>query len=275
MYSSLAQHDHRDWLLYYLCMDQYTYDKLYELNLTRVVPISMAQLIKFNGELEWPSKNRPWNEFCWLMASQLLRYVIDWDSTGITTYIDSDILFHDDPAILDLSLNQDENVGIIRHRHNVVGQDADGAYNVGTISFRPEGIDCLKWWADAVLHRRHPELDTCGDQKYLDRFQPMFGSQIRIMDEHWGHAAPWNYRLYQWDEFRDTGYIWWGSHRQKLIFTHFSRFQFDPETGQYDPTGRHYKDHTLNGEVFNIPAVAYLQELYAAYLGKTHEIFQL
>jgi hypothetical protein len=51
------------------------------------------------------------------------------------TYIDSDIFFYQDIDIVYQEIGN-KSVGIIAHRHNSVGSDRDGAYNVGVVYFK-------------------------------------------------------------------------------------------------------------------------------------------
>ena len=106
-------------------------------------------------------------------------------------YIDSDIIFHRDIKILYESF-ANKDVGIFRHRFLKIDEECEyGKYNVGVVYFKnsKQGQQVLNWWSDAVLHKKYPELATCGDQKYLDKF-PSLCENIFI-DGNIGHGAPW------------------------------------------------------------------------------------
>ena len=269
LYRSLSVHSKGDWELNYLCLDQESFNTLKDLELPRLYAYSLAELEQTHPDLQAARANRPYNGYCWTLASYYLNAILP--QYDLLTYVDSDIRFYRDPEIYFKELGM-HSVGIIAHRHNIVG-DRDGAFNVGVISFRNDekGSACLKWWSDTVLNKTHPELATCGDQKYLEMFVPMFGDAVKIVDETFAHGAPWNYRLYCWDEFEKTGNIRWGNKTQPFLFNHFSRFSYDLATGSVNPTSGQYMDHTLGGGVYNIPEVCNLQVSYFQELKEIHE----
>jgi len=99
----------------------------------------------------------------------------------------------------------------------------------------------------------------------------MYGDSVRVVDQTIAHGAPWNYRLYCWDEFEQTGNIRWGDKTQKFLFNHFSRFSYNLETGNINPTSGKYMDHVLGGSVYKIPQVLNLQVRYFQELKEIHE----
>lgn len=168
---------------------------------------------------------------------------------------------------------QDKSVGVIRHRH-FIEQSVDGLFNVGIIYFKGDDIGkkCVHWWRDAVMYKKHPELATCGDQKYLEGFFSRFGEDnICIIDEQVGHGAPWQYRFYVWDLLHKTGEIVWGRKKQPFVFNHFSRFKYDIDKNTYDYTSGNYADHTFNFQLFMIPQVQALYVNYFTTLKNIHK----
>lgn len=279
LYESLQDTSSEPFTLYYLCLDRNSFDKLTDLGLKGILPIFIDDLERDNPELKTARTNRPYNEYCWTLASFLCNVLIGiphlpgkllQTNEGIT-YIDSDIYFYADIKMFFDEIGA-KSVGIIAHRHNHVGH-RDGAYNVGVIYFRNDkpGRDTLEWWSDAVLNKKYPHLQTCGDQKYLEEFIPRFGADnVCVVDETVGHAAPWNYRLYSWDKIGE-GKIMWGGKDQILVFTHFSRMSYDLETDSINFTSGQYMDHTLGGQVFNISQVRQLYVDYYLKLKTMHE----
>jgi len=269
LYQSLKEHCKEDFKLYYLCLDDETQTRLLDYSKEEIIPISLTELEKEREELRTARANRPYNEYCWTLASYFTLYLFEQHSMPHLSYIDSDIYFYQDPEIIYKEIGN-KHVGIIAHRHNSVGC-TDGAYNVGIIYFKNEGQDVLKWWSDAVLHKRHPQYHGCGDQKYLEGFIPEFGEErICVADKTFGHGAPWNFRLYVYDKF-EKGFIIWGDKEQPFIFNHFSRIQYDINTDQVQPTGGQYADHTLGFQVFNISAI---NNMYRDYYVKIKDIHQ-
>ncbi len=271
LYKSLKEHSSEEFTLSYLTLDQESYDTLTGLEFLDIIPISLEDLENENPELKTAKENRPYNEYCWTLASYFSHYLLTTKDLDHICYIDSDIYFYQDPDIIYKEIGE-KSVGIIRHRHNSEG-NRDGAYNVGVIYFKGDekGTETLHWWMDAVLNKKHPHLATCGDQKYLEDFIPRFGSEnVCIADNTFGHGAPWNYRLYNWD-YIDDGDIMWENRRQPFVFNHFSRMSYDIKTGKVVPTSGHYADHTLGFQIFRKPEVNQLYERYFNILKRIHE----
>lgn len=272
LYKSLENHCSEPFKLYYLCLDDESYNRFLSLGYKDVIPVSLSEMEKKEPELQEARANRPYNEYCWTLASYFSYYLLTVEGVEDSiSYIDSDIFFYQDPKIFFEEIGE-KSVGIIAHRHNIVGC-TDGAYNVGIIYFKNDekGLEVLKWWRDAVLFKKYPEYHGCGDQKYLEGFIPNFGEEnICIADKTFGHGAPWNLRLYSYDKF-DEGKIIWGDREQPFVFHHFSRMKFDFNTDEVQPTGGQYADHTLGFQVFNIPAVNLMYRNYYVFLKGVHQ----
>ena len=264
---SLNEKCSEDFVLYYLCLDDQTYEELqgYE----NVHPIRLSELEKDNSKLmNFKSKN-PYNAFCWSLASTFSLYLLETKEIESVLYIDSDIYFYQDPQLIYDEIGE-KSVGIIRHRHNT-SLSEDGEFNVGIVYFKndKDGLDCLRWWNDAVLLQNVPDLSSCGDQKYLEGFVPRFGDSVCIIDETIAHGAPWNYRLYVYDYFDKDGTVIWGDKVQPLVFNHFSKFGYTKE-GQIWPDRGAYPPHTLNNAVYMIPAVRNMYLHYDSILKKVN-----
>lgn len=275
LFDSLKSTSSEPFRLHYLCLDDKSFDKLNKIKpeldspTAILIPFSLEYLEEEDQELATAKANRPYNEYCWTLASYFC-YDLMKDSERAVTYIDSDIFFHADIKLFFDDLGS-KSVGIIAHRHNSVGHH-DGAYNVGVIHFSADSIghQCLHWWMDAVLNKKFPHLATCGDQKYLEEFVPRFGSENIAVVDGIGHAAPWNYRLYSWDKLSE-GKIMWDGRDQILVFTHFSRMSYNFAKGEINFTSGQYVDHTFGGRVFNIPQV---RQLYINYFMKLKEMHE-
>ena len=98
----------------------------------------------------------------------------------------------------------------------------------------------------------------------------MFGENvIKILDDDIGHGAPWNYRLYVYDDFSEKGIIGWGDKKQDLVFNHFSQFSYSREKPEVSFDGGTYGHLTLGGAVFNIPEV---RNMYIDYYNRLMEV---
>ena len=266
LFDSLLETVDDDFVLYYLCLDEDTYQRM-QSHSPLIKPIRLSKLEDRFYSLGRYKNKKPYNEYCWALASTFCYYLLDTLNVPEVLYIDSDIYFYKDPQIIFDELGA-KSVGIIRHRHNTK-DSPDGEYNVGIVYFRNNefGKGCLKWWNDAIIDEKYPELQTCGDQKYLERFIPLFGEEsVCVLDKTFAHGAPWNFRLYVYDEYHKDGNIIWGDKEQPLVFNHFSRLSYD-DSG-ISPTSGMYADHTLNFGVFQIPVV---KQFYIDYVTRLKE----
>ena len=157
LYKSLKEHCKEEFTLYYLCLDKESEEILHNLAYDDIRTVTLFQLEKTSFDLQVAKKNRPYNEYCWTLASYFTHWLLKDPQVKHISYIDSDIFFYQDPDIIYKEIG-DKSVGIIAHRHNCVG-NTDGAYNVGIIYFKNDekGKDVLTWWKDAVLYKKYPE----------------------------------------------------------------------------------------------------------------------
>ena len=239
-----------DYRLYYLCLDDITFDKLIEIGDPRLVPLKIrdeflngnkdfATLVENNTSVpvgmpdEYYTKNNlfpGYSDFHFALGSFFTHHIMQKEEPDEVLYIDSDILFYCNPELI-FDAVAGKSIGIIRHRHNRVGCIA-GGYNVGIVYFRNNttGRLCLDWWRNVVMDKSNEwfaEYGGCGDQKYLELFESMFGD-VKIIDEDIGHAAPWNFSLYTY--FDDDTIINWDGAIQPLVFVHFSHFNYTEDS---------------------------------------------
>ena len=265
LFKSLCDTSSENFVLYYLCLDDSSYEELMDYDI-RLIPIKVNEVLSEYPNLQTYKDNSPYNYFCWSLASSFSRYLLEKKNLESIFYIDSDIFFYNDPKLIFEEIG-DRSVGIIRHRHNT-SISVDGEFNVGVVYFKNDssGLGCLQWWNDAIILGTNPEMSTCGDQKYLEGFIPRFGDDVCVIDETIAHGAPWNFRLYVYDHYDIDGSVVWGNKKQPLAFNHFSRVSYNEETGEIIPTNGNYADHTLNFQVFTIPTVRNFYIEYAKIL---------
>jgi hypothetical protein len=239
----LALHDSLDrfgdnFRMHYLCIDEDSYDKLQEVG-GKIIPYRLSDLIRQDEALD-KLRQEDYRYFCWSLASYFTNYLVNELNVDMT-YIDADIYFHHSVTEV---LNQigTRDIGIFRHRQYALDvPNGNGWFNVGVTHFKNTDIskEYLSWWADAVLHKKYPELATCGDQKYLDVFKVLPEDKLFI-DGDIGHGAPWQWQLYCFDTYEDDGCITWRGKKQKLVFSHFSQFEYSIENNTFNPSTTHH-----------------------------------
>ena len=255
LYESLLKNTN-NFVLHYLCIDDKTYNKIVRFESSTLKIYNLKDLL-LNDESLNKLKTSQYNYFCWSLSSYFSNFLLHKLNKDIT-YIDSDIYFHQS---LDIILDEigDRDVGIFRHRQfPMESYRPEGLFNVGVVHFKCSdlGIKTSDWWKDSVLHKKHPEYATCGDQKYLDYFPILCPKESIYIDVNIGHGAPWMWQLYN---FIDKDTIMWGDLKQKLIFTHFSQFEYDKET--YVPSTMHHIYTPLN----MYKEIKELKEIYDEY----------
>ena len=238
LYDSLEKYTKEDFVLYYFCLDNETYNKLNELNLKHIIPINLKDLEYDHLELQNIKKQITYQNYCFTLSSYFCWYLLEHCMLQDILYIDSDIVFYDSlKKIFDTV--KDKSIGLIRHRHVSYGHYV-GYYNVGIIYFdNKEGLKCCEFWKDLMLNPNNEyskEYGTWGDKKYLELFEKKFDG-VKIIDENGiGYFAPYNLDLYSYENFsiNDKKIIWNGK-EEKIIFNHFIKFKPDFENDTYVP----------------------------------------
>lgn len=237
LYQSLIDTTKSDFTLYYLCLDDYTYDFLNKSNLPKIKPYSISY---FNGEKDFENlkKNTKYISngfcsFCFALAAFFTNYILKKIDNNIF-YIDADIVFYENIETI-IKLSDDKSVGIHLHKHVPIGHHV-GGYNVGVVFFKKNDIGekVLEWWKNCVIdssHQWYSEYGRVGDQAYLEYFEILVGKEnIFILDDEIGHAAPWNFKLLKHLGNRK---ITWDKKDQSIFFVHFSQFSPNFEENNY------------------------------------------
>ncbi len=220
MYNSLTS----NFTLHYLCLDDETYKTMWSLPNVKAYRYDE---IKDLPDLKVHRESHTWEQHCWCLASYFMNWLQERESFDSLLYVDADIMFYADYELIYEEVG-DRSIGIITHRFLEERARKTGNYNVGVIYFRGDepGRTCLKWWRDVVIDDNNDWFcthGTCGDQKYLELFEVMWDGMVAVIDDHVGHAAPWNCHVQECDGKT----IWWRGIEQPLVFYHFSHFSYD------------------------------------------------
>lgn len=233
--------------VHYLCLDSETVDRMSK----------EPNVITYTPEHILPEfLKTDYKYYACSGAALFSYYLLKNNPIDSILYCDVDIFFHRDVSELYTSLFG-SNVGIFRHRCFTPSMNrSEGMYNVGVVYFNRKGFEISEWWADAVTYKKYKPLSTCYDQKYLDAF-PILTD--KLCDDCVGHAAPWNWYLYDLSQLDDHK-IFYNGVWQNLIFTHFSQFKIvDSDT--YIASTAH-QSYTRNDKIFEEPP---LKRLYNNY----------
>lgn len=269
LYESLCRHQ-KDFRLSWLCLDDDTYEFLNNAELENIFPVNLAELEANDKNLR-KAKNNPaskygsqYSQYCWALTPYFMHFLLSNDLIFYNEplmYVDSDIAFYHSPKLI-IDAMGDKSIGIHSHRYGSkydVLSNPVGEFNVGVVVLRNNatGRSCAEWWKDCLLqpnHRYYKIYGTCGDQKYLDLFEPLFGD-VCVFDQvgSVGYLAPWcvdNVR------YLNDGNIVYKGHAQPAVFYHFSHFNYDlrqntwrdSNKGEWNPTRfaevkKYYEDY--------------------------------
>lgn len=251
LYNSISKYV-KDFRLCYLCMDDETYEFLNNSEFENIVPFNLAELEAGDPELR-AAKNNPagkygtqYSQYCWALTPYFMDFLLRNDMVPAgdpLMYVDSDIAFYQSPQLI-LDAIGEKSIGIHSHRYSSKYDpitNPAGEFNVGVVVIRNNtiGSACAEWWKDCLLkptHRYYHIYGTCGDQKYLDLFEPLFGDVCVFDRLNIGYLAPWCVDNVSYHE----GRIKYNGTMQPVVFVHFSHFN-------YDLTNNSWKD-SKNGE---------------------------
>lgn len=201
MYFSLEKYC-PDFHLYILAFDQSCYDTLSALHLGKATIISLHEFE--NEDLLSVKPTRTATEYCWTCTPASLDYCISKYNLTSCTYLDADLLFFSNPAVL-LEEMADNSVLITEHRYTPEYDQTErsGKYCVQFVCIKNDrrGREVLHWWKQACLDwcYNRVEDNKFGDQKYLDEWSMRFEG-IHELQHLGGGVAPWNMQQYVFDQ---------------------------------------------------------------------------
>jgi hypothetical protein len=250
LFASLEEQEGINFKHYVVCLDQVTFLVLNKLNKSQLILVKPEELMKQDYEL-WnarqlqPSREAVSNgqsqgkdptyiQFCWLLSSYMCNKLLEYYHEDHVMYIDADLYFYKPLNDIYEEIG-DKSIGIVRHRIDYL--EGSGEYNVGIVYFKNNGVGrkCLAWWGKQMLNPGNPYYfyyGTCGDQKYLELFEPLFGQEnVCVIDKNIGHLAPWN--VYSHKYLLDQKRIIWNDVQQELYFFHFAHVVPDYNNNTY------------------------------------------
>lgn len=261
LHRSLMRHCD-DFVLHILCLDAATREALAALSPARTELIDLEALERWDSGLREARGNRSALEFYFTCKPVLLDYLIQrHPQTGRVDYLDADLGFFADPALLDGEVAGSP-VALSPHRFSErnMTRSQYGIFNAGWLSVGTdeEGRRFIAWWRALCLEWSGMVVEETrfGDQKYLDRVPALFPQAIAL--RHPGaNLAPWNIDRCR-VEMTPEGIAVDG---KPLVFFHFhnvKRMLF----GIYE-SGLHDYGATLTAAVRNGVYRPYLRDLLA------------
>ena len=242
LYDSLCA-SAKDFKLYVLCMDDKCYDVLRNLNQENHIPVRLTDFEASDEVLLTAKGNRSFGEFCWTCSSSFIWYVLKHYGEDNCTYVDADMYFYQDPAILvDEMIKAGKTVMITPHRFTPEKMHfvKNGTYCVEFNTFLNEesSLKVLRKWCDQCLECCTSVYDGVhfGDQKYLDPWPEEFPDVVHVCQHPGAGTAPWNIGWYrQKDAGRHIVIYKKDETEVPVIFHHYHQITY--ETRQRIRTG--------------------------------------
>jgi hypothetical protein len=224
LYRSLVRHV-ESFVLYVLCLDEFTYKVFHHLNFPNLKPISVLDFERGDQALLEAKKNRSRIEYYFTCTPSLPLYIFDnFQDVDLVTYLDADLFCYGHPAPIFEELGN-QSILIVEHRfpEHLRHMEKVGIYNVSLLSFRNDARarDCLKWWRERCLEwcYQRVEENRFADQKYLNDLPQRFSGVV--VQQHKGSGlAPWNVCQYNIQDRNGRLLV----DSDPLIFYHFNSF---------------------------------------------------
>lgn len=205
LHSSLQKHG-QPFHLWILCMDELAEQNLRLLALPHVSLIPLREIEDARLLEVKPTRSR--GEYCWTLTSFTPQFVFDRDfQAKRVTYLDADLFFFAAPKLLlDEFEHSGKHVLITEHaydpRYERFGRaKRGGRFCVQFMTFRrsPESAKVMRWWQERCLEWCFARVEDgkFGDQKYLDQWPELFGSEVHILKQKEKTLAPWNVAYYE------------------------------------------------------------------------------
>lgn len=193
-----------DFHLYIFCFDDKSREVLRKQNFSHATVLHHSDfenesLLKLKAE-------RSKAEYCWTCTPVIIEYVLQNYPVESCTYIDADLYFFANPAVLFDEIEEaGADIVITEHRFTNSLKDKrylrrSGKYCVEFNYFNQSkhAKEALDWWKERCFewcyHLYEPE--RMGDQKYLEKFPVLF-SGVHELQHLGGGAAPWNLAQYE------------------------------------------------------------------------------
>jgi hypothetical protein len=242
LYRSLEKHCHRLFVLWVVCFDDETHDRLMRLDLPGMRLIRRHEFEANDPALAKARTDRTSVEYFWTCTPSVMLFVLRQDPTiAVLTYLDADLYFFSDPEPIFREFGEGS-ILIIGHRYapeHAHFAETAGIYNVGLMSFRSDsnGVCCLQWWRERCIEWCFARFEDgkFGDQKYLDDWPERFPGVVVLQHKGAG-IGPWNLSAYRTD--RCNGAVEVEGH--PLIFYHFHGLKC-VSSNVVAPNGREYR----------------------------------
>lgn len=224
--ASLHRHDPES-VLWVLGLDEFTTEYLRDLRDPRIKVVALSELEAADAELLTVKADRTRVEYFFTLSPCWPRYLLlSNPEIPCITYVDADMYWFASPADVFAEMGQ-ASIVVTEHRHpaHLAHHQRFGLYNVGLLVFRNNeiGLACLDWWRDRCLAWCYDRLEDgkYADQKYLDEWPTLFGSDLHVVKRRGVNLAPWNWSQYRYEKRGEHLLV----DGEPIELYHFARFR--------------------------------------------------
>jgi hypothetical protein len=259
-----------DFHLYIFAFDNTSETVLKQLKLENITIISLSEFE--DTELLQIKQSRSKAEYCWTSTPSSILYCLLKYKLNHCTYIDSDIYFYCNPAVLLVEMG-DNDVLLTEHRYTPEYDRSKlaGKYCVQFMCFKntPNGLNILNWWREACLEWcfNREEDGKFGDQMYLDDWTERFKG-VHVLEHLGGGVAPWNVQQYEIVEKHESinGIVKISHSTFDLVFYHFHHLR--------NQRINFINEFYLGPYLLSDSVIRYLYEPYIEELKKTYRFLK-
>jgi hypothetical protein len=185
-----------DYQIFFLCLDDKTYDTLEQLKLKGVKLIRHEDFA--DNELRRLKRERKPGEYSWTCKGPLVEYLFRRFKLKEVIYLDIDMCFWAKPDAM-LEELKDVSIGITRQRLSLryqLMEKRSGKFNAGFIYFRNDKTanKCLKKWSRQCRNWCYSRLENgkLGDQMYLNKWPSLYKGKLKILENEGVNSACFN-----------------------------------------------------------------------------------
>ena len=208
--------------LFVLCLSRECYEILKQKRLENIFLLKLEDIERGDDELLKAKSNRTLVEYYFTLTPSFILYVLsNFDEVDFVTYLDADLYFFSDPGPIFEEIGENS-IAIVPHRFpaRLKHLEKFGVYNVSWLSFRRDenGLSCLRWYRERCNEWCYDRVedDKFADQKYLEKFELLFG-KVHVIQHKGANVAPWNIENYKLTIMDSKIYV----DNQPLVFYHF------------------------------------------------------
>ena len=245
-----------DFHIYVFAFDDLSCNILRDMNPENVTVISLKEFE--TQELLVVKKSRTKAEYCWTCTPWTIKHVFEKYKVQECAYIDADLVFYDNPAILLNEMKQDASTLITEHRYSklekIYEEKRAGRFCVQFVSFNnsSESKKILNNWANQCIewcYNRY-EGGKFGDQKYLDEWPEKYNN-VHILENEGGGVAPWNVKKYKFLKKDNNIMILKKQSKElfELVFFHFQSLKL--KNNNTADLGWHYINKKLRKIIYS------------------------